>query len=223
MVTPVQTASPSTGSQFRSSSRGAGRLHAVGTVIGGTVGGGLGADTLVVSSSVSGAEVVMTSKSDPNSASDGADSLSVASSMSNSTVYAGAGADNISVDSHLIGGQLFAGSGADTVMVGGSLGGLTSLADGADSLTAADANATTVLGGDGNDSVNFTGNVRDSSIVGGFGVDSLVLGNASSDFFRGTTVFGGSPVDVAFPGVDYITVKVLFFFHYMAIQVQTHS
>ena len=126
----------------------------------------VGADTLVVSSSVSGAEVVMTSKSDPNSASDGADSLSVASSMSNSTVYAGAGADNISVDSHLIGGQLFAGSGADTVMVGGSLGGLTSLADGADSLTAADANATTVLGGDGNDSVNFTGNVRDSSIVG---------------------------------------------------------
>ena len=59
----------------------------VGTVIGGTVGGGLGADTLVVSSSVNGAEVVMTSKSDPNSASDGADSLSVACSMSNSTVY----------------------------------------------------------------------------------------------------------------------------------------
>ena len=47
--------------------------------------------------------------------------------------------DNISVDSHLIAGELFAGSGADTVMVGGSLGGTTEMSDGADSLTAADA------------------------------------------------------------------------------------
>ena len=64
----------------------------------------------------------MSSKSDPNSSSDKADSLSVSGSMSNSTV-AGAGADNISVDSHPIAGELFAGSGADTVMLGGSLGG----------------------------------------------------------------------------------------------------
>ena len=69
----------------------------------------------------------MSTKSDPNSTSDGADSLSVSGSMSNSTVYAGAGADNISVDSHLIAGELFAGSGADTVMVGGSLGGTIDL------------------------------------------------------------------------------------------------
>ena len=60
----------------------------------------------------------MSSKSDPDSSSDKADSLSVGGSMSNSTIYAGAGADNISVDSHLIAGELFAGSGADTVMVG---------------------------------------------------------------------------------------------------------
>ena len=95
----------------------------VGAVVGGTAGGGLGADTLIVNGKVTGAEVLMTSKSDPNSSSDKADSLSVSGSMSNSTVYAGAGADNISVDSHMIAGELFAGSGADTVMVGGSFGG----------------------------------------------------------------------------------------------------
>ena len=78
---------------------------------------------LIVNGKVTGAEVLMSSKSDPNSSSDKADSLSVGGSMSNSTVYAGAGNDNISVDSHLIAGELFAGSGADTVMVGGSLGG----------------------------------------------------------------------------------------------------
>ena len=66
--------------------------------------------------------------------------------MSNSTVYAGAGADNISVDSHMIAGELFAGSGADTIMVGGSLGGTIEMSDGADSLTAADASAATLLG-----------------------------------------------------------------------------
>ena len=61
----------------------------------------------------------MSSKGDPDS-SDKADSLSVGSSMSNSTVYAGAGAD-IGIDSHMIAGELFAGGGADTVKVGGSL------------------------------------------------------------------------------------------------------
>ena len=49
----------------------------LGAVVGGTVGGGLGADTLIVNGKVTGAEVLMTSKSDPNSASDKADSLSV--------------------------------------------------------------------------------------------------------------------------------------------------
>ena len=73
----------------------------LGTVIGGTV-GNLGADTLIVNGSVSGAEILMSSKSDPNSSSDKADSLSIAGSVSNSTIYAGAGADNISVDSHLV-------------------------------------------------------------------------------------------------------------------------
>ena len=78
----------------------------LGAIVGGTAGGGLGADTLIVNGKVTGAEVLMSSKSDPNSSSDKADSLSVAGSMSNSTVYAGAGGDNISVDSHLIAGEL---------------------------------------------------------------------------------------------------------------------
>merc|ERR1712185_788736 len=107
----------------------------------------------------------MTSDTDPESSSDKADSLSVGSSMSGSTVFAGAGADNISVDSHLIAGELFAGSGNDTVMVGGSLGGTISMADGEDSVTAADAKAASLLGGTENDTFNFTGDVRDSSIV----------------------------------------------------------
>ena len=156
----------------------------VGAIVGGTTGGGLGADTLIVNGKVTGAEVLMTSKSDPNSSSDKADSLSVAGSMSNSTVYAGAGADNISVDSHLIAGELFAGSGADTVMVGGSLGGTTDMSDGADSLTAANADAATLLGGTENDTFNFTGDVKNSSFVGGFGADSLVV----TDFVRGSTM-----------------------------------
>ena len=132
----------------------------LGTVIGGTAGGGLGADTLIVNGKVTGAEVLMTSKSDPNSTSDKADSLSVGGSMSASTVYAGAGADNISVDSHLIAGELFAGSGADTVMVGGSLGGTIEMSDGADSLTAVDAKAASLLGGTENDTFNFTDDVQ---------------------------------------------------------------
>ena len=104
----------------------------VGAIVGGTAGGGLGADTLIVNGKVTGAEVLMSTKGDPDSSSDGADSLSVSGSMSNSTVYAGAGGDMISVDSHLIAGELFAGSGADTVLVGGSLGGTIELAAGAD-------------------------------------------------------------------------------------------
>ena len=137
----------------------------VGTVVGGTVGGGLGADTLIVNSSVSGAEVLMTSKSDPNSSDDKADSLSVGGSMSNSTVYAGAGTDNISVDSHLIAGELFAGSGADTVLVGGSLGGTIYMAEGADSLTAEDATGASLYGGTENDTFNFTDDVKDSALL----------------------------------------------------------
>ena len=95
----------------------------LGAVVGGTVGGQYGADTLLVNGKVTGAQVLMTSVSDPNSSSDKADSLTVAGSMSASTVYAGAGGDSISIDSHMIAGELFAGSGADTLVVGGSLGG----------------------------------------------------------------------------------------------------
>ena len=82
------------------------------------------------------------------------------------------------------------------------------MAAGADSLAAADATATSVLGGTENDTFNFTGNVKDSSIVGGFGVDSLVLGNAAADFVRGSTIYGGSPLDggSALDGADYISV-----------------
>ena len=178
----------------------------IGAIVGGTAGWPW-PDTLIVNGKVTGAEVLMSSKSDPNSSSDGADSLSVAGSMSNSTVFAGAGADNISIDSHMIGGQLFAGSGSDTVMVAGSLGGATYMSDGADSLTA-DATAATVLGGTENDTFNFTGNVPRFSIVGGFGVDSLVLGNAAADFVRGSTIYGGSPLNggSALDGNDYISV-----------------
>ena len=60
-------------------------------------------------------------------------------------------------------------------MVSGSLGGTIELSDGADSLTAEDATAATLLGGTENDTFNFTDDVKDSSIVGGFGVDSLVV------------------------------------------------
>ena len=49
------------------------------------------------------------------------------------------------------------------------------------------------LGGTENDTFNFTGNVKDSSIVGGFGVDSLVV----TDFVQGSTIYGGSPSDGA--------------------------
>jgi hypothetical protein len=77
----------------------------IGAVVGGTVGGQYGADTLIVGGNVTGAQVLMTNAADPDSSSDKADSLSVGGSMSNSTVYAGAGADNISVDLHLIAGE----------------------------------------------------------------------------------------------------------------------
>ena len=88
------------------------------------------------------------------------------------------------------------------------MGGITYLSDGADTLQAVDANAASVLGGTENDSFQFTGNVKDSSLVGGFGVDSLVLGNGATDFVRGSTIYGGSPLDggSALDGADYITV-----------------
>ena len=140
----------------------------VGAIVGGTAGGGLGADTLIVNGKVTGAEILMSSKGDPNSTSDKADSLSVAGSMSNSTVYAGAGADNISVDSHLI-----AGSSVPEVVQTLScsavpLAGRSICRIGADSLTAEDAKSATLLGGDGNDTFNFHRRRRGSSIVGGF-------------------------------------------------------
>ena len=89
-------------------------------------------------------------------------------------------------------------------MVGGSLGGTIELSDGADSLTAVDANAATVLGGTENDTFNFSSDVRDSSLVGGFGADSLVV----TDFVRGSTIYGGSPDDgsSALDGADFISV-----------------
>ena len=138
LVTPVQTASQLLELSIPLLIHGGADNDSmtIGAIVGGTAGGGLGADTLIVNGKVTGAEVLMTSKSDPNSSSDKADSLSVVGSMSNSTVYAGAGGDNISVDSHLIAGELFAGSGADTLMVGGSLGGTIEMSDGADSVTA---------------------------------------------------------------------------------------
>ena len=72
-------------------------------------------------------------------------------SVSNSTVYAGAGADFMSVDGAMIAGEFYGGSGADSVLLGGSLGGVIELSDGADSLVATAANAATVLGGTEND------------------------------------------------------------------------
>ena len=180
----------------------------LGTIVGGTVGGGLGADTLIVSSKVAGAEVLMSSKSDPNSSSDKADSLSVVGSVSNSTIYAGAGDDNMSFDSHLIAGELFAGSGADTVRLVVPWVEPSSCPM---ALTLFQQSMLTVhrfLVGLRMTPLNFTGNVKDSSIVGGFGVDSLVLGNAAADFVRGSTVYGGSPSDgaSALDGADYISV-----------------
>ena len=73
--------------------------------------------------------------------------------------------------------------------------------------TAANANAASLLGGTENDTFNFSGNVRDSSIVGGR-CDSLVLGDASGDFVRGSTIYGGSPSNGAseLDGADYISV-----------------
>ena len=56
----------------------------VGAIVG-AAGGGLGADTLIVNGKVTGAEVLMSTKGDPDSSSDGADSLSVSGSMSNGT------------------------------------------------------------------------------------------------------------------------------------------
>ena len=117
----------------------------------------------------------MSSKSDPNSSSDGADSLTVASSMSNSTVYAGAGADNISVNSHMIAGQLFAGRAPTRYGWWFSWWRHLSVSMEQTIFTAVDANAASLFGGTENDTFNFTGDVKDSSLVGGFGVDSLVV------------------------------------------------
>ena len=64
--------------------------------------------------------------------------------------------------------------------------GTIEMSDGADSLTAEDASGATLLGGTENDTFNFTDDVKDSSIVGGFGADSLVV----TDFVRGSNYHG---------------------------------
>ena len=61
-------------------------------VDGGNVGGQLGADTMVVGGVLKNATVSMTNVGDPENSADLADSLTVGSSVSNSTVYSGAGA-----------------------------------------------------------------------------------------------------------------------------------
>ena len=81
------------------------------------------------------------------------------------------------------------------MLLGGSLGGVIELSEGADSLVATAANASTVLGGTENDTFGFAGAVRDSSLVGGFGVDSIT----ATGQLRGSTVWGGDPSDGGVP------------------------
>ena len=101
-------------------------------VDGGQVGGQLGADTMVVGGVLKNALVSMTNVGDPENSDDLADSLTVGGSVSNSTVYAGAGADFMSVAGAMIAGEAYGGSGNDSVILGGSLGGVVTLAQGAD-------------------------------------------------------------------------------------------
>ena len=110
----------------------------------------------------------------------------------------------MSVAGAMIAGEVYGGSGNDSVMLGGSLGGVVSLAHGADSLIATAANAATVLGGTENDTFTFTGAVRDSSLVGGFGVDSIT----ATGQLRGSTIWGGDPSNGGSPidGADYVSV-----------------
>ena len=95
----------------------------------------------------------------------------------------------MSVDGAMIAGEFYGGTGNDSVILGGSLGGVITLAQGEDSLVATAANAATVLGGTENDTFSFTGAVRDSSLVGGFGVDSIT----ATGQLRGSTIWGGDP------------------------------
>ena len=90
------------------------------------------------------------------------------------------------------------------MILGGSLGGVIELAHGEDSLVATAANAATVLGGTENDTFSFTGAVRDFSLVGGFGADSLT----ATGQLRGSTIWGGSPLAAGSPidGADYVSV-----------------
>ena len=133
---------------------------------GGNVGGQLGADTMVVGGVLKNATVSMTKVSDPENSGDLADSLTVGGCVSNSTVYAGAGADFMSVDGAMIAGEFYGGSGADSVL-GGSLGGVIELSEGADSLPL--RQTPQLFWRNENDTFSFAGAVRDSSLVGGFG------------------------------------------------------
>ena len=159
---------------------------------------------MVVGGVLKNALVSMTNVGDPENSADLADSLTVGTSVSNSTVYAGAGADFMSVDGAMIAGEYYGGSGNDSVLLGGSLGGVIELAQGQDSVVATAANAATVLGGTENDTFSFTGAVRDSSLVGGFGVDSIT----ATGHLRGSTIWGGDPANGASPidGADYVSV-----------------
>ena len=171
-------------------------------VDGGQVGGQLGADTMVVGGVLKNALVSMTNVGDPENSADLADSLTVGSSVSNSTVYSGAGADFMSVAGAMIAGEVYAGSGNDSVILGGSLW-CRHLGSGS-GFWWLRSKCCNCYGRNGERHVQLAGAVRDSSLVGGFGADSIT----ATGQLRGSTVWGGdlseggSPID----GADYVSV-----------------
>ena len=113
----------------------------------------------------------------------------------------------MSVAGAMIAGELYGGTGNDSVILASSLGGVIELAGGADSLVASASTAATVSGGTDNDTFSFSGVVHNSSLVGGFGADSITVGGQ----LRASTVFGGDPSDGGSPidGKDYIVLALL--------------
>ena len=144
-----------------------------------------GADYISLASSVSSSAVYGNS---------GADSLLIGGNATAASLYGGADNDLVSISGNLSAGEILGGSGVDSVVITGSLVGsgvvrldnANSGEEAADSITIGNISSGVVYGESGADSFNISGDARKASIYGGAQNDSVfVNGSVSAGLLDG--------------------------------------
>ncbi len=167
--------------------------------------GNAGTDTISLAAAVtSGANATIYGGDSATDTADGADTISTGNA--NVLLYANAGADVITVGTIAASNlqTLYLGLDNDTVNAfGGAVAGSLNVIAGAGNDTVSDTNANTgaitVDGGEGNDVITFSGantGTSTTSLVGGEGTDTITIGA----FVGAVTISGGAGVDTVTTG-----------------------